>query len=487
MIRTGQFYIGGKWVDPAGTGSVDIIDPSTRTVVGQLAMGDAHDANAAVAAAKGAFGTWSRSSREERLSLLKAINAALIARNDEMAAAISREMGAPMGLARAAQAPSGPQHFGEIIRVLDEFAFETPLESTLLRHEPVGVCVLITPWNWPLNQIATKVAPALAAGCTMVLKPSEVAPLSAALLADIVHEAGVPPGVFNLVQGSGQDIGAVLTSHPDVDMVSFTGSTRAGISISNNAAATIKRVSLELGGKSACIVLPDADFAAAIPAAVRGCMLNSGQSCNAPTRLLVPQDRLADVIKLASDAAAALTVGMPDTDAFMGPIANSPQYNRVVAMINQAIDEGADLIAGGAQPPEGLEQGLFILPTVFAGVAPNMTIAQEEVFGPVLSIMTYDDIDDAIRIANDSPYGLSGYVWGGDYAQCRAVAGQLRTGMVHLNGAALDSKAPFGGYKMSGNGREWGVYGLQEFLEVKSVYGGQQNTAEQSGKHDDRN
>lgn len=472
MIRTGQFYIDGQWVDPASNRTADIVDPSTCAVVGQLAMGDVRDANAAVAAAKGAFDAWSRSSRDERLALLKAINSALIARNDEMADAISREMGAPMGLARSAQAPSGPQHFGEIIRVLEDFAFETPLGNTLLRYEPIGVCVLITPWNWPLNQIATKVAPALAAGCTMVLKPSELAPLSAALLADVIHEAGLPPGVFNLVHGSGQDMGEVLTSHPDVDMVSFTGSTRAGIAISSNAASTIKRVSLELGGKSACVVLPDADFAAAIPATVRSCMLNSGQSCNAPTRLLVPNDRLAEVKKLARETVAELSIGMPVTGAFMGPIANVAQYKRVVAMIEQAIGEGAELIVGGADLPEALDQGLFVSPTVFVGVVPEMTIAREEVFGPVLSIMVYDDIDEAISIANDSVYGLSGYVWGTDLAKCRAVAAQLRTGMVHINGASLDSKAPFGGYKMSGNGREWGVFGLHEFLEVKSVYGG---------------
>ncbi|MFN5128872.1 MAG: aldehyde dehydrogenase family protein [Sphingomonadaceae bacterium] len=478
MIRTGQFYISGKWVDPAGAESADIVDPSSRSVVGQLALGDALDANAAVAAAKGAFDAWSRSSREERLAILKAINEALIARNDEMADAISREMGAPMGLARAAQAPSGPQHFSEIIRVLEEFAFETPLGTTLLRHEPIGVCVLITPWNWPLNQIATKVAPALAAGCTMVLKPSELAPLSASLLADIIHEAGVPPGVFNLVHGTGQTIGEVLTSHPDVDMISFTGSTRAGIAISNKAASTIKRVSLELGGKSACIVLPNADFQTAVRACVRGCMLNSGQSCNAPTRLLVPRNRLAEAKALACEAAAGLTVGMPNSPAFMGPIANIGQYNRVVAMIDQAIDEGAELIQGGTGKPQDLEQGLFVSPTVFAEVAREMTIAREEVFGPVLCIMAYDDVGEAINIANDSPYGLSGHVWGADIAECRAIAAQLRTGMVHLNGAALDSKAPFGGYKMSGNGREWGVYGLHEFLEVKSVYGGASGSEE---------
>lgn len=471
-MRTEQFYIDGEWLHPTGAGRADIVDPSDRSVVGQVAMGDARDANAAVAAAKAAFDSWSRSNRSERLSLLKAINAALIARNNEMAEAISREMGAPMGLARAAQAPSGPQHFGEIIRVLEDFAFDTPLGTTLLRHEPVGVCVLITPWNWPLNQIATKVAPALAAGCTMVLKPSELAPLSASLLAEIIDEAGVPPGVFNLVHGSGREIGEALTSHPDVDMVSFTGSTRAGIAISNNAASTIKRVSLELGGKSACIVLPNADFSKAIPASVRSCMLNSGQSCNAPTRLLVPRDRLDEAKTLAMESIASLTVGMPDAGVFMGPIANEAQYDRVVAMIEQAMGEGAELIAGGAEAPEGLESGLFVTPTVFADVSPDMTIARDEVFGPVLCIMAYDDVNEAVRIANDSAYGLSGYVWGSDIAECGAVAARMRTGMVHINGASLDSKAPFGGYKMSGNGREWGIYGLHEFLEVKSVYGG---------------
>ncbi|ODU68603.1 MAG: aldehyde dehydrogenase [Novosphingobium sp. SCN 66-18] len=472
MADTTRFYIGGRWIAPHGADRAPVINPADLSTVAEVALGDADDAEAAIAAARAAFSSWSQVRPAERLSLIRAINEALIARNDEIADAISAEMGAPKGLARRAQAPSGPQHFGEIIRVMETFAFEEPLGTTLLRHEPIGVCVLITPWNWPMNQIATKVAPALAAGCTMVLKPSELAPIDAAILAEVIDSVGVPPGVFNLVHGTGPGIGDALTRHPDVDMVSFTGSTRAGVAISVNAAPTVKRVALELGGKSANIVLPDADLAKAIPASVRGCMGNSGQSCNAPTRLLVPRARLAEVHALAAQAADALSVGLPADDPFMGPIANAPQYRRVVGMIEQAVAEGATLLAGGPECPEALKPGLFVRPTVLGDVTPAMTVAREEVFGPVLSIIAYDTVEQAVQIANDTPYGLSGYVWGADLDACRDVAARLRTGMVHLNGASLESAAPFGGYKMSGNGREWGVYGLREFLEVKSVYGG---------------
>lgn len=472
MVDATRFYIDGQWVFPDGAVLADIINPADASIAGQVALGTPDDAEAAILAARAAFDAWSCTSREERLSYLRAINAALLARNDEIAAVISQEMGAPSGLARMAHAPSGSQHFSEVIRVLESFAFEEPMGSTLLRHEPIGVCVLITPWNWPMNQIAAKVAPALAAGCTMVLKPSELAPLDAAILADIIDRVGLPKGVFNMVQGTGADMGSALTTHPEVDMVSFTGSTRAGVAISINAAPTIKRVSLELGGKSANIILPGADLGIAIAASVRSCMLNSGQSCNAPTRLLVDRSVLPEVSRIAAETANALSIGPPLSNPDVGPIANHAQYARVTRMICDAIAEGAHLVAGGPNCPPDLAPGFFVRPTVFTGVTTNMTIAREEVFGPVLAIIAYDSLDEAISIANDSPYGLSGYVWGPDVAACKAVAARLRTGMVHINGASLDAAAPFGGYKMSGNGREWGIYGLREFLEVKSVYGG---------------
>jgi aldehyde dehydrogenase (NAD+) len=341
-----------------------------------------------------------------------------------------------------------------------------------LRREPIGVCALITPWNWPMNQLATKVAPALAAGCTMVLKPSELAPLDAVILAEIIHAAGVPAGVFNLVHGDGPGVGRVLASHGDVDMISFTGSTRAGVEIGASAAATVKRVCLELGGKSAAIVLADADFERAISQTVRGCMINSGQSCNAPTRLLVHVTQLAQAERIAKRTVHALRVGMPESDPDLGPIANARQHARVLMLIERGVAEGAELLCGGAHQRADLAAGYFVMPTVFSGVTPQMMLAREEIFGPVLSIMTYNDDADAVRIANDSPHGLSAYVWSSDKAHASCVAAQLRTGMVHINGAPLDTAAPFGGYKMSGNGREWGQFGLEEFLEVKSIYGG---------------
>ena len=397
MIDATRFYIDGRWIEPIGVESADVINPATAEPCGTVALGNTADADTAIAAARSAFDAWSRTSREERLSYLRAINDALIARNDEIADAITAAMGAPTALSKGAQAPSGPQHFGEIIRVLENFAFEEAMGSTLIRHEPVGVCVLITPWNWPMNQIATKVAPALAAGCTMVLKPSEAAPFDAVILADIIDKAGIPKGVFNLVHGTGSGIGDALASHPQVDMVSFTGSTRAGSAISANAAPTVKRVALELGGKSANIILPGTDLATAIPASVRGCMLNSGQSCNAPTRLLVERSVIDEVERLASATATALTIGLPETNPDLGPIANKAQYARVTQMIGAAVAEGAKLIAGGADCPEGLAPGYFVRPTVFSGVMPNMAIARDEVFGPVLAIIPYDSVEEAGR------------------------------------------------------------------------------------------
>ena len=466
-----RFYINGQWVTPQGSRTLAIVDPSTEASIGEIALADNADVDAAIAAARAAFPSWSRTPVAERLEILQAIDAGLRRRNDEIAAAISAEMGAPRRLADGAQAPSGTQHFAEIIRVLQEFEFSEVLGTTVVRREPIGVCVLISPWNWPMNQVATKVAPALAAGCTMVLKPSEVAPLDAVILAEIIEEAGVPAGVFNLIQGTGADIGERLTSHPDVDMISFTGSTRAGVAIAQNAAPGVKRVALELGGKSAGILLDDANLDDAIPDIVSASMSNTGQSCNALTRLLVPADRHDEVASRIATAAAALSIGPSDSDATLGPIANSAQYERVTNMIQAGIDEGAKLLTGGVDRPAGLSSGYFVQPSVFGSVEPEMTIAREEIFGPVLCILPYQTTDEAVAIANDSEYGLSGYVWSADRDRAVEVAANMRTGMVHVNGAPLDSAAPFGGFKKSGNGREWGEFGLDEFLEYKSVYG----------------
>ncbi|MFC4347275.1 aldehyde dehydrogenase family protein [Kordiimonas lipolytica] len=466
-----RFYVDGAWYQPGGCETHAVINPATEESVAEIAFGTAADVDRAVAAAKAAFPAFARTSVAERRELLEAINAKLIERNDEIAYGISQAMGAPMALAKGAQAPSGPQHFGQVIRELDSFAFSEKLGTTTVRHEPIGVCALITPWNWPLNQIATKVAPALAAGCTMVLKPSELAPFDAVILAEVMHEVGVPKGVFNLVHGDGVGVGAPLTSHRDVDMVSFTGSTRAGVAISQAAAPSIKRVSLELGGKSAAIILPSADLETAVTKCVQGVMDNSGQSCNARTRILVPNDRYEEAVTIAVKAAEALKVGNPDEDVDLGPVANKTQYGRVVSMIEAGIREGATCLTGGPDRPAGLDRGYFVAPTLFGDVRRDMTIFREEIFGPVAALMGYDSKEEAIEIANDSDYGLSGAVWAENREEAVAVANELRSGMVHINGAGLDSAAPFGGYKMSGNGREWGRYGLEEFLELKSVYG----------------
>ncbi len=464
-------YIDGQWVQSQGR-SQDIVNPSTRTVIGRVALGTVEEGEAAIMAARRAFPAWSATSVDTRLGYLRAIHDALVARNAEMADLISLEMGAPRWLAHEAQAPSGAQQFRETIKAAENYQFEYAMGRTLIRREAMGVCALITPWNWPLNQVAAKVAPALAAGCCMVLKPSELAPLDAYLFAQIVDEAGVPPGVFNLVFGDGATLGDALTNHNQVDMVSFTGSTRAGMAIATNAARTIKRVALELGGKSANIILPDADLAVAIPSSITTCMNNSGQSCIAATRLLVPRTRYDEVKALAKQVAEAMTLGPPISNAEIGPIANEAQYRRVLDHIARAKADGAELIAGGGDCPAALAPGLFVPVTIFGQVTPDMSIAQDEIFGPVLAIMPYDTVEQAIRIANDTPYGLSGQVWGKDHAAALEVAKRLRTGMVHVNGAPLDPAAPFGGYKMSGLGREWGVQGLEEFLEVKSVAGG---------------
>ena len=467
-----QFYIDGQWVDPVTPRPLDVINPATEEVCGRISLGSAEDVDRAVAAASRAFDTYSGTTREQRIELLEAILAEFAKRHDEVAEAIMDEMGAPWGLAKNAQAASGPQHIKAALRALRNFEFEERNRTTLIVKEPIGVCALITPWNWPMNQIAVKVAPALAAGCTMVLKPSEIAPFDAMLFAEILDAAGVPAGVFNLVNGDGPGVGTALSQHPDVAMVSFTGSTRAGVLVAQNAAPSVKRVAQELGGKSANILLDDADFEKAVKGGTREVFENTGQSCNAPTRMLVPRERMAEAAAIAAEVAGKTRVGDPRAEGTqVGPLVSEAQWNKVQDLIQQGIDQGATLVAGGTGRPEGLEKGYYARPTVFADVTNEMTIAREEIFGPVLSIIAYDDEDDAVGIANDTPYGLSGCVSSSDLDRARRVAARLRTGMVHINGAHLDAMAPFGGYKQSGNGREWGAHGIEEFLEVKSIYG----------------
>lgn len=465
-------YIDGAWVAPVHSRPHDVVNPATEQPVARINLGSAADVDRAVRAARGAFTDFSITSRAERLALLDRIIDALVAREADMATALTQEMGAPARLARGAQVPAAAAHMRVARQVLADFVFEEPRGRTLVRREPIGVCGLITPWNWPLNQIACKVAPALAAGCTMVLKPSELAPMSAMLFADALHEAGVPAGVFNLVHGEGATVGAAIAAHPDIDMVSFTGSTRAGIAVAKAAADTVKRVTQELGGKSASLVLEDADLERAVTAAARACFLNAGQSCNAPTRLLVPRARLADAEAAARTVAERTVVGDPTVDGVhMGPLVSAAQQRRVQALIEAGIAEGARLVTGGAARPAHLDRGAFVAPTVFSDVHNGMRIAREEIFGPVLCLLPYDREAEAIAIANDSPYGLAAYVASGDPAHALQVARELRAGTVHLNGAFADYGAPFGGYRQSGNGREWGVEGMHEYLEVKSIFG----------------
>jgi aldehyde dehydrogenase (NAD+) len=467
-----QFYIDGKWVGPAKPHDFEVINPSTEEAIATISLGAAADVDKAVAAAKRAFDSYSETTREQRLAFLQKIIEIYQSKMDEMAETISLEMGAPISLSKAAQAPAGLAHFMEAVKILGQFNFDEIRGTTLMRKEPVGVCGLITPWNWPMNQIACKVAPALAAGCTMVLKPSEIAPLSAYLFARIVDESGLPPGVFNLVNGDGATVGAAIASHPDVAMVSFTGSTRAGIAVATAAAPTVKRVTQELGGKSANIILDDADFDTAIKEGVQSCFRNTGQSCNAPTRMLVPRSKMPQAIAAAKQAAEATAVGDPFTKGVQnGPLVSRAQFEKVQHLIKKGIEEGATLIAGGSGRPEGVTKGYFVKPTVFADVRNDMTIAREEIFGPVLSIIGYEDEGDAVRIANDTPYGLSGYVTSGNIERARGVAKRIRSGNVHINGARPDFGGCFGGYKQSGNGREWGEAGLEEFLELKAVFG----------------
>jgi len=468
-----RFYIDGMWVDPARVNDFTVVNPANEEPIATISLGGAADVDRAVGAAKRAFEAYSETSVETRLELLKRILKVYQSKMMGMADTISREMGAPCSLSRKAQAPAGLAHLLEIVKVLEHFEFEKVKGSTLMRKEPIGVCGLITPWNWPMNQVACKVAPALAAGCTMVLKPSEMAPLSAYLFAQILHEAEAPPGVFNLVNGDGPTVGAALASHPDVAMVSFTGSTRAGIAVAIAAAPTVKRVTQELGGKSANILLEDADFESAVAQGAQECFRNTGQSCNAPTRMLVPRARMGEAARVAKLTAENTKVGDPLAEGTgIGPLAGKSQFEKVQRLISRGIEEGATLAAGGTGRPDGLTKGYFVKPTVFADVRNDMTIAREEIFGPVLCMIPYENEEDAVRIANDTPYGLSGFVTSRDKERAVRIARRIRSGSVHINGARVDFAGCFGGYKQSGNGREWGEAGLEEFLELKAIFGG---------------
>jgi aldehyde dehydrogenase (NAD+) len=464
-----KFYINGAWVDPVTPKTLDVINPATEAVAGRISMGSAADVDAAVRAARAAFASFSQTSVADRVALLEAIINEYKKRYADMAAAITEEMGAPAMLSQKAQAAMGVGHLTTALNVLKDYKFSEQRGTTLLAKEPIGVCGLITPWNWPVNQIACKVAPALAVGCTMVLKPSELSPFSAQIWTEIMHAAGVPAGVFNLVNGP--TVGAAISSHPEVDLVSFTGSTRAGIEVARNAAPTVKRVHQELGGKSPNIILPDADLQKAVTAGVRGVMNNSGQSCNAPTRMLVPNSRMDEALAIAKAAAEATTVGAPDSGAALGPVISANQWNKIEGLIAKGIEEGATVVAGGLGKPEGLDTGYYVKPTVLGHVNNQMTVAREEIFGPVLTILGYDTVDEAVAIANDTPYGLAAYVSGADAEATRKVASRLRAGQVNINSAAPDLMAPFGGFKQSGNGREWGEHAFGEFLETKAVLG----------------
>ncbi len=465
-----KFYIDGKWVDPVTPKSIDVINPATEEVAGHISGGSAADVDKAVKAARKAFETYSQTTREERIDLLQRILAEYQKRFGEIATAITEEMGAPASLAQRAQAAIGIGHLSTGIEVLKNFKFDEDRGTTRIVKEPIGVCGMITPWNWPINQIACKVVPALATGCTMVLKPSEEAPFSGYLWAEVMHAAGVPAGVFNLINGTGADVGAAISSHPDIDMVSFTGSTRAGIEVAKAAAPTVKRVAQELGGKSPNIILEDADMKSAVARGVGSVMNNSGQSCNAPTRMLVPAKKMDEAISIAKEAAEATTVGDPNGNAQIGPVVNKTQWDKIQKLIKAGIAEGATLVTGGPDRPEGLDKGYYVKPTVFANVTNDMTIAKEEIFGPVVSILGYDSVDQAVNIGNDTEYGLAAYISGTDMDKIHKVAAQLRAGQVSINGGG-DMNAPFGGYKMSGNGREWGDYGFHEYLETKAVLG----------------
>ncbi|SJZ56223.1 aldehyde dehydrogenase (NAD+) [Enhydrobacter aerosaccus] len=472
MAHERQFYIDGAWVDPVEPALLDVIDPSTEEAYTQIAVGSPADVDRAVASARRAFPAYARTTRKERLELLRAILAEYHKRRADVGDAISREMGAPLAFAREIQAGRGIAHLERMIEVLETYPFDYVEGTTLIAREPIGVCGLITPWNWPINQIACKVLPALAAGCTMVLKPSEEAPIDAIVWSEIMHAAGTPKGVYNMVQGTGAVVGEAMSSHPDIDMMSFTGSTRAGIRVAQASAATVKRVAQELGGKSANILLPDVDFESAVTKGVNSMMTNSGQSCSAPSRMFVPLERHEEVKAIAKAAAERFTVGDPShPDTRLGPVVNAAQFEKIQRLIQAGIKEGAELVTGGPGRPEHLNRGFYVRPTVFAGVTNDMTIAREEIFGPVLTILPYKDEDEVVRLANDTLYGLAAYVQARDVEHGRRIAAQMRAGNVHLNYPLGDTAAPFGGYKQSGNGREYGKWGLEEFLETKAVIG----------------
>jgi aldehyde dehydrogenase (NAD+) len=472
MYDCTRHYIDGQWVASTGNDIHDIINPATEESIGQVVYGTAEDTDRAVAAARAAFADYSTWSVAQRRELLQRIVEEYKKRWNDIAAAISSEMGAPIGFATRAQAGSGLGHLKGTLAALDKLHFEEQLGTTRVLREPIGVCGLITPWNWPINQIMCKVAPALAAGCTVVLKPSEIAPANATLFAEVLDAAGVPAGVFNLVQGDGPGVGASLSAHPEIDMMSFTGSTRAGAMVARAAADTIKRVSQELGGKSANIILRSAPLQQAVEDGVHHMMNNSGQSCNAPSRMLVPDDLYEQAVAIAAETADRTVVGDPQAEStHIGPVVSERQYRLIQDLIERGLAEGAHVVAGGPGKPEGLEKGYYVKPTVFRDVNNDMTIAREEIFGPVLTMIPYNSVDEAVAIANDSDYGLSGYVFAGSTEEAMAVARRLRTGMVHLNGAPTDVHAPFGGYKQSGNGREWGLHGLEDFFEIKAVMG----------------
>jgi len=474
MIDKRQFYIGGRWVDPVEARTLEVINPATEKPVAVISLGNAADVDKAVTAARSAFAGWSETSVGERAMLLERIIAIYQRRSAEMDEAIRLEMGAPRTFARESQTPAGTGHMQATLDALRSHEFErpSPRGGSLLRHEPIGVCGLITPWNWPINQIAAKVAPALAAGCSMVLKPSEIAPLSGLLFAEILDEAGCPAGVFNLVNGDGPGVGAAMSSHPGIDMMSFTGSTRAGVSVSQNAAPTVKRVALELGGKSANLLFADADLERALRTSLSGCFSNTGQSCDAPTRLLVERSIYEDAVALAGKIAADIKVGNPeDEGSHIGPVISDLQYEKIQGHIERGIADGARLVAGGPGKPEGFETGYFVKPTVFADVTNDMSIARNEIFGPVLVMIPFETEDKAIAIANDTPYGLAAYLQTGDPERAKRVSRKLRAGSVYINGASPDWDVPFGGYKQSGNGREYGEFGLEDFLELKAITG----------------
>jgi aldehyde dehydrogenase (NAD+) len=465
-----KLFVGGEWIDPAGHDTIEVVNPTSEEVIGRIPRGTPEDVDRAAKAARAAFGAWSQTTPGERAGLLGAVGASLAERGDEIAALVATELGMPIRQARAIQAGLPTMSFASMPELMEHVQWELEIGNSLIVREPVGVVGAITPWNYPLHQIALKVAPALAAGCTVVLKPSEVVPLNAFVLAEIIEEAGVPGGVFNLVTGTGPEVGEAIVRHPDVDMISFTGSPEAGSRVSELAAEYVKPVVLELGGKSPNVILDDADFEKAVSDGVAKCFLNSGQTCSALTRMLVPRERMAEAEQIATAKAAKYSLGDPlDEGTRLGPLVSDKQLERVRGYIEEGLSEGARLVTGGVEPPEEPDQGYFVKPTIFSDVKPDMTIAQKEIFGPVLAIMPYDDEDDAVRIANDTEYGLAAGVWSGDEEHAKQVARRIRAGQIEINGATFNPMAPFGGFKRSGHGREGGPFGIEEFLTAKSL------------------